>query len=77
MRSGRGVHYFASGDKYDGEWMNNLCHGEGIYTTSAGHFYCGSWRSGKVNFTIIFIVFCFLIIFLNSLDAWIWFTCYS
>merc|ERR1711974_287649 len=36
-------------DKYDGEWSLNLCHGEGVYTTSVGHFYCGTWKSGKMH----------------------------
>ena len=31
-RQGRGVHVFANGHKYDGQWKNDKRHGYGTYT---------------------------------------------
>jgi hypothetical protein len=32
-REGRGSLSYSNGDSYNGEWMNNLFHGNGIFTT--------------------------------------------
>lgn len=32
-REGRGVLMYSNGDNYNGEWMNNLFHGSGIFVT--------------------------------------------
>ena len=32
-REGRGVLTYSNGDNYNGEWMNNLFHGSGIFIT--------------------------------------------
>jgi hypothetical protein len=36
----------ASGDRYDGEWEDNVEHGNGVYTWSDGSTFSGSWRRG-------------------------------
>jgi len=38
---------YANGDKYEGEWENNLKHGEGTYIWANGDKYEGEWKDGK------------------------------
>ncbi len=40
---GKGVRYFANGDRYDGLWSNWQFHGEGKYT----------WANGDVLVTVL------------------------
>jgi hypothetical protein len=35
-REGRGIFEFENGQKYDGEWLKDRFHGEGIYTLNDG-----------------------------------------
>ena len=55
-REGRGVLIYANGDTYDGEWINNLFHGGGIFNTQGftsaltlyrGQRYEGAYKYGK------------------------------
>jgi len=38
-----------NGDKYEGEFLDELTHGQGKMTYAAGHIYEGEWANGKPN----------------------------
>ena len=44
-----GTSTFASGDKYVGEWKENMMHGQGTYTMPDGTKYVGEWKDGKFH----------------------------
>ena len=46
---GNGVYVFDNGDKYEGQWKENLYHGYGVYECCSGDFkkYEGGWKNGK------------------------------
>jgi len=48
MLSGKGVKIDASGDCYVGDFLNNVRHGEGIFS-SGGDTYTGSWKEDRRN----------------------------
>ena len=41
------MYYYSDGDKYDGNWENNVANGYGVYTFSDGEKYEGSWKDDK------------------------------
>jgi len=46
---GIGTLVYPDGNKYVGEWMNGLFHGQGIYTiASDGYSYVGDYRIGSL-----------------------------
>ena len=46
---GVGTLVYPDGNKYVGEWMNGLFHGQGIYTiASDGYSYVGEYRIGSI-----------------------------
>ena len=46
---GIGTVVYPDGNKYVGEWMNGLFHGQGIYTTASdGYSYVGEFRIGSL-----------------------------
>ena len=46
---GVGTLVYPDGNKYVGEWMNGLFHGQGIYTTASdGYSYVGEYRIGSL-----------------------------
>ena len=46
---GIGTLVYPDGNKYVGEWMNGLFHGQGIYTiASNGYSYVGEYRIGSL-----------------------------
>ena len=46
---GIGTVVYPDGNKYVGEWMNGLFHGQGIYTTASdGYSYVGEYRIGSL-----------------------------
>ena len=46
---GVGILVYPDGNKYVGEWMNGLFHGQGIYTTASdGYSYVGEYRIGSL-----------------------------
>ncbi len=46
---GIGTVVYPDGNKYVGEWMNGLFHGQGIYTTASdGYIYVGEYRIGSL-----------------------------
>lgn len=46
-RNGRGARHWVSGDRYDGEWKDDMMHGEGIITKASGGRFLGTFREGK------------------------------
>jgi hypothetical protein len=42
-----GVQYYPNGEKYDGEWDNNMYNGEGTFVYTDGSKYEGQWRDNK------------------------------
>ena len=48
IREGRGIYrYAASGEKYDGEWIQNYKHGIGRMNYQDGGEYNGFWENGR------------------------------
>eukprot|EP00347_Sterkiella_histriomuscorum_P021251 403334670 len=48
IRQGRGEHILPNGDKYSGEWLNDMKHGYGkMEFISSGIVYYGQWACGK------------------------------
>ena len=46
---GVGTVVYTDGNKYVGEWMNGLFHGQGIYTSASdGYSYVGEYRIGSL-----------------------------
>ena len=46
---GTGMVIYPDGNKYVGEWMNGLFHGQGIYTiASDGYSFVGEFRTGSL-----------------------------
>ena len=48
---GKGENDWASGDKYIGEWKNDLPHGEGIATYADGRVEEGVWEKGYLKYS--------------------------
>ena len=45
---GKGIYYFNNGEKYDGEWKNNLKEGKGIMYDKNGKLkFDGEWKNGN------------------------------
>ena len=44
---GRGVNTWQSGDRYEGDWKNDVPDGKGTYTWKDGSGYQGEWHNGK------------------------------
>ncbi len=47
IREGKGVYNFASGSKYEGEWINGDMTGHGIYYWTNGNKYVGEFRNSS------------------------------
>lgn len=45
LKSGQGTMYYTSGEKYEGEWVNDNL--EGTYYWEDGDYYKGRWVNGK------------------------------
>ena len=49
--TGQGTYTFGKGkwegDKYVGEWMNNMMHGQGTYTSADGTITKGLWKNDE------------------------------
>lgn len=46
---GEGELFFASGEKYSGQFRKNQFHGQGCYTYANGDTYAGQWDTGEPN----------------------------
>ena len=47
-REGYGIYVYPDGDKYEGEWLDNIHHGKGKYTWAAdGKTTQGMWKHGR------------------------------
>ena len=49
-RHGRGVRVWANGNKYEGEWRDDLMYGTGVFTYSTGGRYVGEFVDGLQGF---------------------------
>ena len=47
MREGKGIAYLSNGNKYDGEWKNNMKDGKGIFYYKNGNRYEGDWKNNR------------------------------
>ena len=46
-KHGTGIHTFANGDQYIGNWENDSRKGTGVYIWSSGNKYEGEWEADK------------------------------
>ena len=44
---GVGVYTYHNGEIYDGQWVNGMKHGSGIWRGSKNDSYIGEWKFGK------------------------------
>ena len=44
-----GTYYYANGDRYEGDWVNNNKSGSGTFVYSTGDRYEGEWKNGEKN----------------------------
>lgn len=47
LKQGRGIYHYQNGDKYLGEWLNDMFNGKGVYIFSIGERYEGDLKNGK------------------------------
>lgn len=45
-KNGFGKYSYASGDKFEGEYINDKKHGVGLYTFKSGASYSGTYANG-------------------------------
>ena len=43
MRNGSGTYLYSNGDRYEGQWLNNMRHGKGTLYDNDGSLYIGEW----------------------------------
>ncbi|PIP71757.1 MAG: phosphatidylinositol-4-phosphate 5-kinase, partial [Nitrospinae bacterium CG22_combo_CG10-13_8_21_14_all_47_10] len=43
---GKGKYLYANGDRYQGEFQNDLPNGQGVYILANGNVYSGLWENG-------------------------------
>lgn len=48
-RHGLGTYFFKNGDKYIGNWKDDVIHGNGNYIWADGTSHKGVWRDGKLE----------------------------
>jgi len=46
IKNGFAIYEFPNGDKYEGNWKNNLMHGKGTYLKPDGFKYEGEFKNG-------------------------------
>jgi hypothetical protein len=47
--NGKGTYYYANGNKYTGDWINDKMSGHGVFTWTDGDRYEGQYKDGKKN----------------------------
>ncbi len=52
---GRGIYTWTSGDRYEGNWKDDVPDGKGTYTWANGSGYQGDWRNGKKQGKAIYV----------------------
>ena len=56
-KSGKGRYFFKNGDFYNGQFLNNDCHGQGIfYYNKSKETFIGYWKHGKAQFDQYYIL---------------------
>ena len=45
---GKGIHYYKSGNRYEGDWRNDEKEGKGIMYYNNGKKEEGIWKNGKI-----------------------------
>ena len=48
-RIGKGKQYFGEKEWYEGEFMNNQFHGQGLYHFANGNEYSGEFKEGAIS----------------------------
>lgn len=46
-KEGHGVYYFNNGDRYEGEWKDDMFHGKGQEILADGSLFIGSWLNDE------------------------------
>jgi hypothetical protein len=46
-KSGIGAYFWDNGDRYEGEFVDGICHGDGTFTYASGRTITGQWDAGK------------------------------
>ena len=44
-----GTYYYENKDRYEGDWKDDIVHGNGIYYYEDGSRYDGQWENDKAN----------------------------
>lgn len=47
QKNGFATHVFPKGEKFEGQWKNDVINGTGIYYWNNSHYYVGHWINGK------------------------------
>jgi hypothetical protein len=47
--NGKGTYVFPNGNRFEGEWSNDVKHGYGVLTYVNGERYEGEWQGDKVS----------------------------
>jgi hypothetical protein len=47
LRAHTGTFRWPNGDRYDGEFVHDMCHGVGVHTYADGKQYKGEWKDNK------------------------------
>ena len=48
-KKGRGVLYLSNGDKFEGEFKEDMIHGRGVYLRSNGQSFTGEWWNNRLT----------------------------
>lgn len=49
IRHGFGLCKWSNGNEYEGDWKNNLMHGDGAFTELDGRYFNATFKKGKVQ----------------------------
>ena len=47
-RNGKGTHIYDDGNRYEGEWVDDLMRGKGTYYYKNGEMYVGDWYTNYI-----------------------------
>ena len=50
--NGKGTYVFPNGNRFEGEWSNDVKHGYGVLTYVNGERYEGEWQGDKVSLSL-------------------------